>query len=74
MRVMCGVHGASEHWMHHIAAAARLATVCRRLRLGSCLVTSRERLQVLLLSLPVPSRALPLSAAGCGASAVFDVT
>lgn len=67
MRVMCGVHGASEHWMHHIAAAARLATVCRRLRSGSCLVISRERLQVLLLLLPVPSRASPPSAASCGA-------
>lgn len=32
MRIMCGVHMPQQHWMHHIAGVARLATVCRRLR------------------------------------------
>ena len=32
MRIICCVHAADEHWMHHLSCTARIATVCSRLR------------------------------------------
>ena len=46
MRIICCVHAPDEHWMRHLSSAARVATVCRRLRWvqSGCLVPAPPKL------------------------------